>query len=242
MGFQKRLSQGFTILANYTLSHALQSLPIGVTGPGPNAPGTVFPWYFAKANALDYGDTDFDHRQRFVISYVWQLPTPSAGKVVRAALGDWQLTGVFQAQTGGEFTVTAGKDQSQTGLGGDRGVLVGPALGPGACTSAPCVNYLVPSSFAQPPAATVASPYLNSFGNIGAGAILGPGMMSWDVGVFRSIRFHERNSLQLRGEFFNVLNHSNFSNPTSGMSSGGFGSISSAGDPRIGQLALKLIF
>ena len=90
-GFEKRLSRGFTILTNYTFSKSLDNLPYGqsVTGPGPNASGTVYPWYFPKADALDYGRSDFDRRQRFVISYVWQLPTlRSAGKLVRAVFGD----------------------------------------------------------------------------------------------------------------------------------------------------------
>ena len=244
-GLEKRISRGFTILANYTYAKALDNLPYGqsVTGPGPNASGTVYPWYFPKADALDYGRADFDRRQRIVISYVWLLPTPrSAGKLVQAVFGDWQINGVFQAQTGDPLTVKSGKDQSQTGIGGDRAVLVGPALGPGACSSAPCVNYLTPSSFAQPPSATVASPYISAFGNFGKGAVSGPGMATWDVGLFRSVSFHERFSLQLRGEFFNVLNRANFSDPVTTMSSGGFGSITAAGDPRIGQLALKLLF
>ncbi len=244
-GLEKRISRGFTILANYTYAKALDNLPYGqsVTGPGPNASGTVYPWYFPKADALDYGRADFDRRQRIVISYVWLLPTPrSAGKLVQAVFGDWQINGVFQAQTGDPLTVKSGKDQSQTGIGGDRAVLVGPALGPGACSSAPCVNYLTPSSFAQPPSATVASPYISAFGDFGKGAVSGPGMATWDVGLFRSVSFHERFSLQLRGEFFNVLNRANFSDPVTTMSSGGFGSITAAGDPRIGQLALKLLF
>ena len=244
-GFEKRLSQGLTILANYTFAKSLDDLPYGqsVTGPGPNASGTVYPFYFPKASALDYGRSDFDRRQRFVISYVWQLPAPhGAGKAVQTLLEDWQLTGLFQAQTGDPLTVKSGIDKSNTGIGGDRAVLVGPALGPGACSSAPCENYLTPSSFQQPPTAQTASPYILSFGNFGKGAVSGPGMMTWDVGLFRNIVFHERMTLQLRGEFFNVLNHANFNDPTVTLSSGGFGSITGAADPRIGQVALKFLF
>lgn len=244
-GVEKRLSQGFTIVANYTWSKALDNLPFNqsVTGPGPNASGTVYPWYFPKADALDYGRADFDRTHRFVLSYIWQLPgSQLSNTVAKQILGGWQLTGLFQAQTGLPLTVTAGQDRSQTGLGVDRAVLVGPAIGPGACSSAPCVNYLTPTSFQLPPTAATASPYLASFGNFGKGAISGPGSAIWDIGLFRTFTFHERLALQLRGEFFNVLNRANFNNPTASLSSGGFGSISGAGDPRIGQLAAKLSF
>jgi hypothetical protein len=246
LGLEKRLSRGFTILANYTFAKALDNLPYGqsVTGPGPNASGTVYPWYFGKADALEYGRADFDRAHRFVISYVWQLPTPqSAGNFARRLLGGWQLNGVFQAQTGDPLTVKSGQDRSLTGIGGDRALLVGAAIGPGACgASAPCVNYLIPSSFQQPPTAATASPYSASFGNLGKGAFSGPGLASWDVGLFRNIHVHERVNLQLRGEFFNILNRANFNDPVATISSGGFGSITGAGDPRIGQVALKAVF
>lgn len=245
-GFEKRFSRGFTILTNYTWSKAMDNLPFNqsVTGPGPNASGTVYPWYFPKADALDYGRADFDRTQRFVISYVWQLPVPkTAGRAMRTVAGGWQLTGLFQAQTGLPLTVTAGQDRSQTGLGVDRAVLVGPALGSGACgASAPCVPYLNPASFQLPPTAATATPYAAAFGNFGKGAVSGPGSATWDVGLFRSFSLHERGQIQVRGEFFNVLNRVNFNNPTASISSGGFGSISGAGDPRIGQVALKLTF
>lgn len=70
----------------------------------------------------------------------------------------------------------------------------------------------------------------------------GPGAATWDVGMFRSFIFRERLTLQLRGEYFNLLNRANFNNPTATISAGGFGSITGAGDPRIGQVALKVSF
>ncbi|MGA2772233.1 MAG: carboxypeptidase regulatory-like domain-containing protein [Bryobacteraceae bacterium] len=244
-GFEKRMSHGFTILTNYTWSKSLDNLPFNqsVTGPGPNASGTAYPWYFPKADALDIGRSDFDRQHRIVFSWVWQLPTSSgAGKAVRTAVGGWQLSGVFQAQTGQPLTVTYGQDMSLTGLGVDRAVLLGPALGSGACTSAPCKDYLLKSSFGAPPKAGTGSAYIASFGNVGKGSITGPGAMTWDVGMFRSFSFRERLTVQLRGEFFNLCNRANFNNPTTTVSSGGFGSISGSADPRIGQVALKVLF
>jgi hypothetical protein len=104
------------------------------------------------------------------------------------------------------------------------------------------VPYLNPASFQLPPTAATATPYAAAFGNFGKGAVSGPGSATWDVGLFRSFSLHERGQIQVRGEFFNVLNRVNFNNPTASISSGGFGSISGAGDPRIGQVALKLTF
>jgi hypothetical protein len=70
-----------------------------------------------------------------------------------------------------------------------------------------------------------------------------PNLVNWDVGIFKEFPLgSERYRLQFRGEFFNTLNRANFSAPNVTQSSSGFGQISSAGDPRIGQLALKLLF
>jgi hypothetical protein len=49
-------------------------------------------------------------------------------------------------------------------------------------------------------------------------------------------------TLNFRAEFFNFFNRANFNNPVNSVSAGGFGAILSARDPRIGQLALKLLF
>jgi len=62
------------------------------------------------------------------------------------------------------------------------------------------------------------------------------------MGIFKNFPIREGVSLQLRGEFFNIFNRVNLLNPTASVSASGFGSITSANDPRITQFALKLIF
>src|SRR5262249_48196340 len=154
---------------------------------------------------------------------------------VRGVLGDWQWSGVVTVESGDRFTVVAGKDQSQTGLGQDRGVQTGPPRGTGACNNrAPCVDWLDPTSFALPAAGT--------FGSIRKGSLIGPGSFTWDMGVFKNFAITEHAKLQFRAEFFNIFNHANFNTPNANISAAAFGSINGAGDPRIGQLALKIIF
>ena len=151
--------------------------------------------------------------------------------------GGWQWTGILTAQSGGPLTILAGKDQSQTGIGSDRAnyVTSNDPYGPGACSaSGPCVNYLVPSVFTLPA--------IGTYGNVGKGLLRGPNLVTLDTGIFKEMHFTEGWRLQLRGEFFNVTNRVNYNNPNVTQSAGGFGSITGAGDPRIGQLALKFLF
>jgi hypothetical protein len=93
--------------------------------------------------------------------------------------------------SGEPLTVLSGKDNSQTGLNWDRGVLLGTPKGAGACgTAAPCVDFLNPNSFALNTIGTV--------GNAGKGAFAGPNLISWDMGIFKNFNLSERFKLQFR--------------------------------------------
>ena len=86
-------------------------------------------------------------------------------------------------------------------------------------------------------------PANGSFGNAGKGSLSGPNFLNWDVGLFKNVPLgSERLRLRFELEFFNLLNRVNLSNPNQTVSSAAFGSIRGAGDPRIGQVALKLLF
>ena len=79
-------------------------------------------------------------------------------------------------------------------------------------------------------------------GNAGRYTIEGPPITRWDFSVFKQISLRERARLQLRGEFFNVLNHANFANPNASFGTVNFGKVLSARDPRQLQVAAKLTF
>jgi hypothetical protein len=144
------------------------------------------------------------------------------------------VTGLLSLQSGAPLTILAGTDRSQTGLSGDRAVITGAPYGKACNSATTCVNDLNISSFALP--AT------GSFGNVGKGLLVGPNLINLDAGFVKSIPVRERMQVQLRLEFFNILNRANFNNPNNSVSGAGFGTILSAADPRIGQLALKAVF
>jgi len=243
---EKRMSRGLMILANYTWSKSLDDLPprAGVTGFDTSS---ALPWDDIRRHQFDYGPSEFDHKHRFVTSWVWQMPgLKGQNSVVRGFFGDWQLSGLMQAQTGRPITVTQGSDISGTGIGQDRGTFTGAnpySSGPCA-TSAPCKLFLNVGAFKL----TSDPSIKNTFGNVGKGSLRFPGFYSWDMGISKTFSITERYKLQLRGEFFNVFNQVNFLsdegtvNNASTFSNGNFATLRTATDPRIGQIALKFIF
>jgi hypothetical protein len=72
--------------------------------------------------------------------------------------------------------------------------------------------------------------------------VYGPGQIQWDMAVSRRFALNERFKLEYRSDFFNVLNHANWNNPTTNITSSTFGLVKAFGSPRIIQMAMKLFF
>jgi hypothetical protein len=191
--------------------------------------------------ALVWGPLDQDHRHRLTASWVWDLPGENLGNALRWVIGGWQWSGVMQYQTGRPFNVLSGTDRSLDGIGNDRAQLTGVSLEP-AAGSAQTV-WFNGAAFAQAD--------LGTFGNVGRGAIYGPSLHTWDMGLFKNFRISTDVNVQFRAEFFNIFNQVNFDYPrnsgdNAAVSGANFGVITrtdpSFGDPRILQFGLKFVF
>lgn len=256
IGIEKRPSAGsgflrpITLNANYTLARAMDynlSANGGITDVG-SSKGSGMSLYDPRLAAFETGYSDFDRRNRVVASFVWNLPgLRQSNAAVREIVGGWVWSGIYTFQTGDPLTIGSGKDQSQTGLGGDRADYVGPSSGfgqmapsssRGGCTAGiHCVPFLAPSWFAQPAVGT--------YGDVGKDTFRGPSTWNVDSGVYKNfhpIPSNETFRVQFRGEFFNLFNHTELHDPSTTLSSSSFASIRGANDPRIIQLALKLFF
>ena len=249
-GGGKGVLGNLTLLGNYTFSKAMEIALAsngGITDIG-SSKGSGLPFGNPNQGRFDTGPAQGqDRTHRVVASFVWELPKLNGTNVaVRTILGGWQWSGLYSFQSGDAMTLLAGTDRSLTVLGNDRADYIGPANQYGqaapagsrsGCGSTTCVPYLNTSFFALPA--------IGTFGNVGKGAFRGPSRTNVDTGLIKNFfpfLSHEAIRFQLRGEFFNVFNHTELNDPTTARNSGNFGGIYGSADPRIIQLAAKVFF
>jgi hypothetical protein len=227
MMLQKRFSHGLQFQAAYTFSKSIDD--------GSTFEETLNPFNFGASRALSL----FNSRQRFVVSYDWELPIRKFSGFAGRVLDDWEISGITQFQSGFPIRLNTENDNELINslffLGTEAPSLIGPLQ-----ILNPKTNggfYLNFNQFSDPP--------LGQFNN-GTQRTLccGPGLIDWDFSVHKKIPLTETKYLQFRAEIFNVFNRTNFSNPDGGYSDGqsAFGLITSAGDPRLLQFALKFFF
>jgi hypothetical protein len=159
-----------------------------------------------------------------------QLPRFSA-PALRAVASDWRVSGILSVRSGSRLNITTGRDNAFNGISAQRVNQVADDVY-GAKT---LDSYLNASAFAQPDSGT--------FGNLMYNALSGPGFWSVDLAVSRLFSISGSHTLEARIEAFNLLNHFNWGNPTTNLTSAQFGRIRSlAGSPRIMQFGVKYGF
>jgi hypothetical protein len=178
-----------------------------------------------------------------VNTYVYDLPFGAGRRWLTSGLSSrllsgWQTAGIVTLQSGFPFTVNVTGDTANVGAG-TGGIFVRPNAVPGVSWQEPngqntAAHFFNPAAFSMP------APF--TFGNVGRNTVIGPGVIDFDLTVGRPIRLSERFSLQLRGEFFNALNHPNYSVIGRIINSNTFAQALSQLDPRELQFGAKVIF
>jgi Carboxypeptidase regulatory-like domain/TonB dependent receptor-like, beta-barrel len=209
----------------------------------------------ANVNPSQYeGPSSFDVPNRVSITDNLGLPRlRHVNPILRAIAGDWQLSGTFIAENGFPFTVyTSAPFQPVIA----NGVVTGLATGSGDYNG-DGYNYdwpNIPSSgYSQPtsrhaflsglfPASAFGVPQLGTEGNEKRNGYRGPGLLQWDSALMKNFSVAERVRLQLRFEFYNVINHPNLNGVVSDLSSASFGRSTSTLVPRYLQVGAKLQF
>ena len=207
----KRVSHGFEIHGAYTWGKSIDTL--SATEADDAFPNGLFNQFFFNPR-ISRGLSDFDVPQTLVIDFNWEVPSPDWNeKALRWAASGWQIGGLYKASSGQPFTPILGGDPAgqktdETSQPPDR--LAGPGCQTLTNPGNP-VHYIKTQCLAFPNPS-------NRWGDLGRNTLIGPGQSKLDASIFKNNhiqRISETFNAQFRAEFFNVLNRTNFSSPTS---------------------------
>ena len=249
--FHRQFTRGLNILANYTWAKSLTDAQEGSNGTL-NQDRNCF--------RCDWGMAASNVPQSLVLSTVWDLPVgrgrqfgAGMNPVLDGVIGGWSVDAIATMQKGNPFTVTApnntpwspGQTRADRYCNGrtelenksvrsnglywlDTGVV--------SSVNSPC--FVNPATDPHNTSGTAWA-----FGTSRFDILTGPGLDDWDMGVHKTFPIHEAVQFSVRGEFFNAWNHAQFANPSSGVTAGNFGQVTSTQhDAREVQIAATLAF
>jgi len=221
--FERRFSNGISLLASYTYGHAIDDSTGGNVSQD------------ARNLHADRANSDFDARHRLAVSYVYVLPfgrgKPVGGNwntTLNAMFGGWELSGIATFQSGQPIFVqlSPSSQNSNTGSTRDRpdiahvfdDKLIITTVKPVIENRTDRTVYLDPAAFSIPLRGT--------FGNVPRNAFTGPGTRNWDLMLGKNFR-REEWLVQFRAEFYNAFNHPSMNQPNRFVDSSAFGTITS---------------
>jgi hypothetical protein len=259
----KQLSHGLYFTLAYTYSHAMDNgsgyeSSYGLGAPNGNGNNGRAINFVPGFDYLNYGNSDYDARHRFVALYNYQVPLLQSMRdnaIINEALGGWHLTGITALQTG--FPVTISETGVFASLWCDNYTYYDCSDTPN--TSNFKIKTLNPrsSSHAWFNTSSFSPEPLGTFGNVGRNFFHGPGYNYTNMSLYKDFPLGKEGArfLELRLESYNVFNHPNFGQPDGDFSDPTFGQILSVTTPvsyggqstdpqpgRATQLGVKLAF
>jgi len=221
------LAGGFSLLAHYTRSRYLDDVESA------NEYGLSGSYMDAYHRSLDWGASGSDVPNHLVVTVLYEVAPQLANRWLAAALGGWRVGVVETVQSGPPFTVITSANTTNAFPAGPLrpNLLHDPALPAGQRTIA---RWFDTSAFVNPPAF--------AFGNAPRSVLRGPGVVTTDLTLEKSIGLKGPVKLDLRAEAFNLLNRANFKIPGLTLGAPDFGVISSARPARTIQLGARLSF
>jgi len=239
----RRFRSGLGLRTNYTYGRSLDNSS-AITGT--QAGGQIGVVMDPEDRMRDYGLSAFDVRNRFSLNGIYELPFGTGKRFLGGVKGvadklvsGWQLNTIVNLQDGFPFTPILGFSRSRDG---DTNLPDRPNMAPDRTLKDVYLrtpeHWVDATAFALPPAGT--------YGNVGRNVLIGPGLATVDLSMFKTTRLTERSNVQFRAEAFNLLNRANFGIPNlvmltpSGAPASSAAAITTTATPRQIQLGLKL--
>jgi len=248
----RRFHRGVYFGVVYTRSKAMDY------AEGDSTTSAIVPTYLNRAT-YDYGVAGYDRPNILTFHFLYDVPKLSRfvhNKIVGAVFDGWQISDITSFISGAPSTISMTTSPSVNFTGGGdptRALMIGNPKGPqtfdewfniGAFAEPIAVNPKNCTNSGCPPMT-----YLN-FGDAPQMPIRLPGVNNWNTSLFKNFNIRERLHFQFRAEAYNTFNHTQFSgvNTTIQFNASGVntnaaaGNVTGARDPRIMQLALRLMF
>jgi hypothetical protein len=231
MTANRRYSSGLSLGLQYTWGHSIGN------SAGSNEANTAGnPFDF---NA-DHGSNNFDIRQSFNMTALYELPFGNGRKYLsqasglsNALLGGWQMGGIMNARTGVPIDVLITRPDVVYQDKRDGKIYANPVLAGGEVITTPIINTLGGGNsrnVRRPDVVAGVDPYLRNglswlnpaafsipapgnFGNSSRNSLAGPGLAQLDLTLGKKFPFAETKNVEFRAEIYNLLNHANFANP-----------------------------
>ena len=240
---ERRLSNGVAVLASYTFGKLISDSAVVPSNFGAVEVGSDNGYQNGKYNRRAERSLDpTDVSQRLVLSGIVELPFGkgkhwnSTNALVSRLIGGWQLNLISTIQ-GGLPLAVRGASNNLANRPNSTGISA-------RLDNPTSDRWFDTTQFVNPP--------LFTYGNVSRTLpdVRSPGIADFDLSLIKDTAITERSKLQFRAEAFNFVNHTNLGTPNASFSAGAnglnvsssFGTITSARDPRIMQLGLKLIF
>jgi hypothetical protein len=260
----KRFAHGLQFGLSYTHSKAMGYAEGDSTSTSGVPSGTNTVARYLDRKIWNYGLMSYDRPNLLTFNFLWSVP--QLGKVVnnrlvKAVFDGWQLSDITSFAPGSPLTVSMTTNPTVNFFGsgegdGSRPLLVGnPNLPSGQRTVDQWFNIgafmePIPLTAAQCASGTCPAVTFMNIGNTPNGVIRGPGRQTWNTSIFKNFKFRERLTVQFRAEAYNTFNHTNFNAVDTTIQYNASGvntrtsaaNVTSARDPRIMQLALRVTF
>jgi len=225
-----RLAENLQLISHYTFSKTVADRsPFAAEAFGFD---TSY-WHWNRR--LGRGEAQFSHPHRFVTALSFQTPWgASMGRVAKTLLWGWNVNAITTFESGDALTVYNGVTSARDWEPNMPNVSGNPNLPRGERTPGRFFNTAV---FSAPPQ--------DVKGNAGVGILRGPGINNWDISFGKTFEARERLKFEFRAELFNAFNHSQWASIDTwytDSSTSRFGQVTSAREPRIVQLGLRILF
>ena len=235
---ERRFSAGLTLTAAYTFSKLIDDASSVFDAAVLTGPVANFPVADSYNRRLEKDRSNGDIPHVFSAGFVYELPFGNGRRFhlsgfKNALAGGWELAGVVRIQSGMPLAVTQITNfNSFAGYGTQRPNRVGDAALPSSQRS--LSEWFNTAAFTTAPQFTI--------GNSSRNPVRGPGYQTADMMLGKTFGLTERANLEFRAEAFNISNTPPLGQPNGILGNPAFGSITTAFDPRVFELALKLHF